>query len=159
MRFDARIAKLSAVACLLVLFLIGRKCRADDPLTEWVSLDGTHGNDDSFVWAQCNPDGQDGYCTPGDLVYYQFDHAPNVNIAEVTVDPASAPSGWPATSVASGEVRWCSVAIQCHIGGGISEWLYDEEEGDTGCHVDCADVGTNLADYIWATVGVSQYPP
>ncbi len=148
-----------AFAALVVCFMFARESRADDPYVDWVDIDGTHGNDDALMWAQCAYGGQDGYCTYGDNVYYQLNRAPDVNYPIVTATPTTAPYGYPSVSVASGEVSWCSVRISCHIGGGLSEDLYDEEEGDTPCHVDCSDVGADLADEVWVAVGVSQYPP
>jgi hypothetical protein len=162
MRFIGRNATLIAFSIGLFSVLVARQSRADDPRVDYVNIDGSHGNEDTFMWAQCPAGGQDGYCAAGDNVYYTLSPPPSVDNPVVTVTPTAAPSGYPPTVVSPGQVRWCSVAIQCHLGGGLTYYLYDEQQGGTPCHIDGfnnGEVYCDLADYIWIAVGVSQYPP
>jgi hypothetical protein len=148
-----------AIALASGVSMFSLDSRAADPAVDYVNIDGSHGNTDTFMWAACPPDGQDGYCVPGDNVYYSVTYPPDVNNPDITVTPIAAPSGYPVVNVSPGDVSWCSIAVTCHLGGGLTDYLYDEQQGGTPCRVNGYEHNCDLADSIWIAVGVSQYPP
>lgn len=158
MRVSPTIARVLALSFAIIAFVVARESHADNPAIDYVSLSGTNGRDDTMLQATCPADGHDGSCIPWDNVYYTVTPAPNVNNPTVTVTPTSTPPGYPPTAISSGDVEWCTIVMQCHTGGGLTQLLYDSEQGGTACQVDGYASGCDLADYIQVDVGVSRHP-
>lgn len=97
-------------------------------------------------------------CTVGDRVDYAVS-ALDLQHPTITVTPSNTQS-W---IVSSNDWAWCYVSITCHLGGGPTETLTDEQVwqpamggSPTPCQVSCT---TGSADDMYVNIGVGIYPP